>query len=113
VCSRVTDCTAPGKRDAKYFLDKPLLLDIVGFIPPLDGREGDCIRVCATFFSWATHMSNKFVASRNNPIMRVREVRGVTNHKSNAINLWLVNMGYQYQQSPDSALILLPFVDRK
>jgi hypothetical protein len=112
--SRVTRQT-PGKRDREYRLDLPAFLEQDNYVSPLDVRESATLQVCSTFYSWATTMSPCFVSSAyedRQPGARAA-ARGSGSAKQIWALSWLANLGAQYQQSPDSDLIMLPFVDKQ
>ena len=100
------------KRNAVYRLDKAQLLDRPLYAPPVSVRESALEIVCAGFFRHATGMSSNFLKDLDKDVTIRKEV-STEAPLSAHITLWLKELGQQYQQSPDSNLIFLPFVDRK
>lgn len=112
--SRVTPQT-PGKRDREYRLDKPACLEEDDYVSPLDMRESLTTQVCASFYTWATKMSPSFVASAHEDAQPGARAGARGNGMAKQVWAldWLANLGGQYQQAPDSDLIMLPFVDKQ
>jgi hypothetical protein len=112
--SRVTPQT-PGKRDREYRLDMPVILEHDDYISPLDIRESATMQVCSTFYSWATTMSPCFVSHGHDDAQPGARAGACNDGSAKSVWVlnWLSNLGSQYQQSPDSELIMLPFVDKQ
>jgi hypothetical protein len=109
-----------GKRTRKFFLDLPALWEQDGYHSPFEldvGNSGVC--VCKPFFLFATKMSNNLIsaaaldAGAHAGMRPVRMGARKEPTKKARVQDWVVELGSQYQQSPDSTLSIVPFVDRR
>lgn len=110
--SRVRGPSAHDKRDGAYRLDLPGLLTMKNYDVPLDAREHQSRPVCAGFYHWATGQSKKFVTNFNTDRAAGSRLSATKPGKTFEIHQWLEALGHEYQHSPDSDLIMLPFVDK-
>lgn len=111
--ARLTRPSADGKRDGTYRLDTPDLLQDDHYDAPMDARDLQTQPVCATFYRWATCQSRRFVSDFHNDRQPGARLSSASAKKAPAIRQWLDMLGSMYQHSPDSQLILLPFVDKR
>lgn len=111
--ARLTRPSAHGKRDSTYRLDTPDLLQDDHYDAPIDARDLQTQPVCAKFYRWATCQSSQFVSDFHNDRQPGARLGSASAKKAPAIRQWLDMLGSMYQHSPDSQLILLPFVDKR
>jgi hypothetical protein len=90
-----------------------LLLGSVEYDVPLDVREHQTMPVCSKFFRWATGQSRKFVTHFDKDRVHGARHSAASPKKAFQIQQWLEALGSEYQHSPDSDLIMLPFVDKE
>lgn len=102
-----------GSERYDYYLDAPNVCSLQDYRSPLDLQLRNGVKVCRKFFTWAGGLSNKFVSevhvlpkSRDSGPRRVRSKEAI-------IVSWLLDLKASYEQSPDSDLTFLPFVNRR